>query len=481
MRPPSPRSISLVFVLGLTACASGQQDPTSGPGGSGGSGAGGAVSAGGSGGAGGGIPLGGGGPCGAFPCSGDVEWVKRYGPGSAQQFSWGLGVDGLGTATIAGSYNPTIDLGAFQLTTAGGLDMYWAKVGPDGTTVAAKSFGGSGNELATGVVVDRKGRSVFHGVFSGPLDFGNGPLEAQNFRMFLALLGPDGTALWSHAFGEMVNASSQTAAIDSDGNVIFSAGYYGDIDFGAGPVTGGAQSLTVTKFSPAGDALWSKKLAASMAHTMTVLGDGSIVLTANGLAVEPADIGCGSPVAGRSLGRLSPDGDCLWQLPVDGPAIDGLFAEGDVLALHARINQTATIGDTTFSVPGGKVLVATMDPDGQFKSSFVIADEVEIEALAVDGDGGVVFEGSMKNGSAVVGDQLFTGDSFLVRLGPAGEWLWGKAFVGSADFPAAAGIGPFGHVYLYGRTIGPIDFGTGVLTGGPGSPDEDVVLAKFKP
>src|SRR5262245_53540250 len=72
------------------------------------------------------------------------------------------------------------------------------------------------------------------------------------------------------AFGEMVNASSQTAAFDPQGNLVYSAGYFGDIDFGAGPVAGGPSSITLTKFNPAGAALWSKKLATYMNSAVTV-------------------------------------------------------------------------------------------------------------------------------------------------------------------------------------------------------------------
>jgi hypothetical protein len=489
----------LLSIPGLTSCATGETELSTGGGGSGASGGatsaggaggsggagaaggGGTTSAGGDGGDGGGGAAGGAGPCGAPQCTGDVTWVKRYGPTQGQQFSYGMGVDGMGQATIAGGFNPAADFGEKQVATAGGLDMFWAKVSPDGVTLAAKAFGGAGNDLATGAAVDRKGNSAYYGVFSGTLDFGNGPLVAQNFRMFLARLEPDGTAAWSKAFGDMVNASSQTASFDLDGNILYAAGYFGDIDFGAGPVTGGSHSLTITKYSVAGAALWSKKLATYMSSPLAVLGDGSIVLSAAGTVDEPADIGCGLPLTGRTLAHLSADGACLWQKPMNGPAIDGIVAEGDVFALHARINGDATIGDDTFSLPGGKRLVAMYGSDGTLRGSLVVADDtIYIDALAVDTGGGAVFKARMDSGSTAIDGHLLTGDSCLVRLGPAGEWLWGHAFTGDAAGPASAAIGPLGHVFLYGRADGPLDFGTGLLPGGA-TPDEDLVLAKFEP
>lgn len=436
---------------------------------------------GGTGGGGGTGGAGGVGPCGAPMCTGDVEWVNRYGPAAGQQFSYGLGVDGTGLATIAGAFNGTLDLGQMQLATAGGIDMFWAKVNPAGVTVAAKRFGGAGNDVAYGAAADRKGNTAYYGVFSGTLDFGNGPLAANNFRMFLARLGPDGTAAWSKAFGDMVNASNQTAAFDPDGNVVYGTGYFGDIDFGAGPVTGGSSSFTITKFDVAGGALWSKKYATYMATSVAVDGDGGILVSGGGDVANPPDLGCGDPGSYRVIGRLDPNGNCVWHKGVSGPAIDFIAAEGDRFALLARFNNSGTIGSDTIAAPGGKRFVALYDTAGTLIGSFIIADDtVNLEALAVDTHGGVVFKGTMTNGTADFDGHVLTGNSFLARLGPDAKWLWGKGLSGDASFPTFVGVAPLGHVFLYGRADGPLDFGTGVLAGGM-VPNEDIVLARFKP
>jgi hypothetical protein len=125
--------------------------------------------------------------------------------------------------------------------------------------------------------------------------------------------------------------------------------------------------------------------------------------------------------------------------------------------------------------------VALYDTSGTLLGSFVVADDtVFLEALAVDMHGGVVFKGTLQNGTADFSGNVLTGDSFLVRLGPDAAWVWGKGFVGNAAFPSFVGVAPTGHVYLYGRADGPIDFGSGVIDGGT-MPNEDLVLARFKP
>lgn len=421
------------------------------------------------------------GPCGSGQCTGDLEWVNRYGPAAGQQFSYGLGVDGVGQATIAGGFNGTLDLKEKQLATAGGIDMFWAKVNEAGVTVAARAFGGAGNDLATGAAADRLGNTAYYGVFSGTLDFGNGPLMAQNFRMFLARLNPDGSAAWSKAFGDKVGASNQVAAFDAAGAVVYAVGYFGDIDFGLGPVSGGSASLTITKYSFAGDPLWSKKLATYMNSSVAVDGDGSIVISGGGDMAAPPDIGCGDPGAFRVLGWLGPDGACVWHKAVSGAALDFVAAENGVLAVLGRFNGSATIGNDTIAAAGGKSFAALFDKTGKLLGSFTIADDtVALEALAVDGHGGMVFKGTLGNGSADLAGHMLTGNSFLVRLAADASWIWGKGLQGDASFPSFVAVAPLNQVYLFGRASGPIDFGSGVIDGGA-TPNEDVVLARFKP
>jgi hypothetical protein len=206
-----------------------------------------------------------------------------------------------------------------------------------------------------------------------------------------------------------------------------------------------------------------------------------MIVSGGGDAATPPDLGCGDPGAFRVLGRLDANGSCIWHKAVKDAAIDAVSAEGDVFALLARFNGSATIGPDVIVSPGGKRFVAQFNKAGTLLGSFVIADDsVNLDALAVDMKGGVAFKGRLDNGMADVGGQMLVGDSFLARLGPLAEWVWGKGFVGDAASPCFVSVGPMGSVFLFGRADGSLDFGTGVLSGGS-VPNEDVVLAKLKP
>src|SRR6185436_3559233 len=97
------------------------------------------------------------------------------------------------------------------------------------------------------------------------------------------------------------------------------------------------------------------------------------------------------------------------------------------------------------------------DTLGTLLWSFLIADaSVNLEALAVDANGGVVFKGALTSGAADLDGHLVMGQSFLARLGPDGAFLWAKGFQGNASFPTFVDIAPSGHVFLFGNADGPI-------------------------
>jgi hypothetical protein len=164
---------------------------------------------------------------GALP--GPAQFLLVLGPSGDRQFDRNL-ADGqnvdVGYAgseiALAGSFVGSFDLGGEQLISAGGSDIYVARLGADGSHLASRSFGGPGEDGVQGFDGDRVSLAVIAnglviaGGFTGTIDFGDGPhLAVDGLQdVFVVSLDASFDLRWSRAFG---NPSFQAiGAIDAD-------------------------------------------------------------------------------------------------------------------------------------------------------------------------------------------------------------------------------------------------------------------------
>ncbi len=92
---------------------------------------------------------------------------------------------------------------AATFTSAGAADIFVVKLWPDGSHVWSKSYGDSNTQSGAAIVVDAAGDVLVTGSFSGAVDLGgNTPAtSAGPADIFVVKLGPDGSHLWSKAYG----------------------------------------------------------------------------------------------------------------------------------------------------------------------------------------------------------------------------------------------------------------------------------------
>ena len=67
-----------------------------------------------------------------YDASGNVVWALQAG-GTGAEFGTGLALDGSGNSFITGQFGGAADFGDFTLTSAGGTDIFIAKLGPSDT------------------------------------------------------------------------------------------------------------------------------------------------------------------------------------------------------------------------------------------------------------------------------------------------------------------------------------------------------------
>ncbi len=258
--------------------------------------------------------------------AGATLWSKRYGDNSSQT-SMALAVDPVGNVLVAGGFFGTLDMGTGGLVTAGGSDAFLAKVNPMGTTLWAKSYGDAAAQSILGVGADSVGNIRVVGNNTGTIDLGGGPLvTAGGTDMFVAKLDAGGGAhVWSKGIGDVaIQSAFAGAPVDADGSMTLGGRFLGTLDLGSGPVMAGGmgENYFVAKLDTSGKALWvtavptetikqsgavgadaqGNVLMTSHVDISVEIGGQSVMAGADDLLVMKFDAMTGAPVWGRVIG-----------------------------------------------------------------------------------------------------------------------------------------------------------------------------------
>jgi hypothetical protein len=182
-----------------------------------------------------------------------------------------------------------LDLGCGTLSAAAGGSTLVAHLDGAGACVFGASFAAPNLSID----VDPGGRVVVHGLASGAVDLGGGPLAPIGTQDFvLGVLDAAGNHVWSRRFGAagVTFSSAPTVALPAAGNLYLLAQYSGAVSFGGTPVTAAAGDLVVASFTGAGAPRWSRALSIQGQYSTSVDGCGALVVA----SVDPAfDPGCG--------------------------------------------------------------------------------------------------------------------------------------------------------------------------------------------
>ncbi|WP_433934333.1 hypothetical protein AB3662_07405 [Sorangium cellulosum] len=296
------------------------------------------------------------------------SFVRQF-PGSGAILR-GFAVDTSGRALLAGSFEGELDFGGTRLESAGESDTFVARLDACGDLIWAKRFGGAGTERAIDVVAGNGGNALVLGSFSGAIDLGTRKLTAASswgVDLFVAKLGPTGTARWATQIsGEEDAILGGTAlAWDGEGGVL-------------------------------------------------VLGKLEGAATVGGVRIERRGLG-------TFVVRLDAAGRFQWvSLPPSGSDTEEIGIEVDDDG-NAFIAAQDARGSATF--------VTKLDEDGEvewhqrFRGS---PDQLEMAYdVAVDPDGAVLL-----SGSGVFGDADLPGGPrpFVAKIDDDGEVLWVKRY-----------------------------------------------------
>lgn len=233
---------------------------------------------------------------------------------------------------------------------------------------------------------------------------------------------------WGKSFGSVTAGDNgQAIAVDPIGNVYTSGLFWSTVDFDPGPgvtnlTSAGNRDVFITKMSEAGNLIWAKRMggiSSDLANGMTVDADGNVYTTGQNLS-SSGDYDPGAGVFTLTnygnvdifISKLDSSGNFVWAKSIGSPAND--FSYGIA---------TDAVGNVYIS--------------GLLSGSF-------------DFDPG---PGTFNLTSA--GSE----DLFILKLDPAGNFLWAKALGGTgSESGGHIAVDASGNVFSTGSFSGTADF-----------------------
>ena len=230
-----------------------------------------------------------------YSASGQHLWSKRFG-GAGNDTGMAVSTDSSGNVVIAGSFENAVDFGGGALTSAGMRDVFVAKYSSTGQHLWSKRFGGTGDEVGYGLAVDSAGDVVVSGKFQGSVSFGGATLtSAGGDDIFLAKLsGATGAHSWSKSFGSTSGDVSLGVAVDANKNIAMTGYFTGSVDFGGGALSSSGLDVFVAKYNSAGTYMWSRRYGAfdtQIGNSVAMAATGEVSVT--GYFATTIDFGTG--------------------------------------------------------------------------------------------------------------------------------------------------------------------------------------------
>ena len=178
-------------------------------------------------------------------------WSRAYG-GVGVQRPLALSSAPENGMVIAGNFAGDLAFEGPNIPLVGATDIFVARLDDQGDALWSHSYGGSGDEFASGIAVDAAGNIVLVGAISAGVSFGGGVLPVSDaWDAFVAKLGPEGDHYWSHSHGNWYNDVTTAVANHPAGGVVAAGLFEWAIDFGTGSVdSAGYADTFVVRLTP---------------------------------------------------------------------------------------------------------------------------------------------------------------------------------------------------------------------------------------
>ncbi|HEU4365582.1 MAG TPA: SBBP repeat-containing protein [Candidatus Krumholzibacteria bacterium] len=421
-------------------------------------------------------------------------WSQGFGDMGFDQGT-SVAVDPAGNVYVTGLFSGTVDFGRDILTSAGLDDIFVAKYASSGIAQWAKNFGGTGGDHGYGIALDAAGNIFVTGIFNDTVDFGGGPLVADNQTdIFLVKFDADGNHVWSQRFGDFGPDYGNAVAVDAAGNVIVCGLFQNTVDFGGGPlISAGSYDIFVAKYDTNGLHQWSKRFGNTGPDSGTAVAAdaaGNVFIT--GAFEGTVDFGGGNLVnpgggADLVLAKYDENGAHVWSQAFGavgtqlGRALTTDAAGNAILA--GFFQGSVNFGGGPLVASSVDIVLAKYAVNGAHIWSKKLGDVASDDAFGVTTDAASnilltgFFTGTVDFGGGGITSTSGSVDLFLAKYDANGSHVWSAGYGGAGgEVGLAVAVDGPGNPVITGYFEPPASFGGDVLSGGGFF---DMLLAKY--
>ena len=374
-------------------------------------------------------------------------WLRQLGT-SGDDMATGMVLEAAGAAVVLGT--TTGSLGAEN---RGDTDVYLARVNTRGYRLSEAQFGTPERDWATGLTLAPNGDLYVAGTTFGSLNQAN---AGGGGDAFVARFNRNVQRKWVHQFGTSTMDEANTVSVRRDGTVV--AGGYTNESIGIGSYAGGVDGF-VSIFPAIRNPIWVHQIGSDVDDL--------------GLAIAAGPSGAvyagGSVFGAATVYGYGEGGTRRWTQTLDGPGADSVnglatFENGDVVVVGRTENWLGlrVNGLPVTSLGQGDAFVALYTFQGNLRWVQQFGTTGDDAALSVAvGPNNEIYVGGSTGGSlssaaeeANPSDRL---DAFLARFDRTGtrEWLHQFGSV-EEDYIASVSVSAGGAVYVGGSSFGTV-------------------------
>lgn len=431
-----------------------------------------------------------------------LVWAKQF-SGTGGEYGNCIVTDASGNVYTTGAFTGTVDFdpgaATFNLTSAGGLDIFVSKLDAAGNFVWAKQLGGTSDNSGISIAVDASGNVYTTGEFQGTADFDPGAgtfnlTSAGADDIFVSKLDAAGNFAWAVRFGSTGGEAGLAIALDASANVYTTGAFRLTVDFDPGAGTAnltsaGVDDVFISKLDATGNFIYAKRLGGTSnenSYSITVDASGNVYTS--GFFIGTADFDPGvATVNLTSVGlrdifvsKLDAGGNFVYAKQSGGTTSDNgnsvaVDASGNVY-LAGDFSGTADFdpGAGAFNLTSAgqaDIFVSKLDASGNFVwargmggTGIDIASMIKLDASGnIHINGGFEVTADFDPGAGTFNlTSAGNEDVFISKLDASGNFVYAVRLGGTlGEVATSIAVDVSGNIYSTGGFEGTADFDPG--------------------
>ena len=249
----------------------------------------------------------------------------------------------------------SLELDGLELTSKGNLDIFITKLDSNFSVLWAKSYGSDGEEMVTGITLDKSGDILLSGYFSKTIIIGKDTLRSiGSSDFFLTKMDKYGNPIWSKSGGSKFQDYSYSrlgGIYTDDFDNIYVGGMFANVESndtlrtawfdGLSAKSHGGQDVFAAKYSATGKIIWLKNFGSYRGDEGELYGNGKFLYLCGGSnwKFNYDSLVLKNPYGGSDIGyilKMDLDGNVNW--------VNGAFLK-DFGSMYSRSVTADSLGN----------------------------------------------------------------------------------------------------------------------------------------